>query len=67
MWLRIDEAALALGVSERTLWRWMKQGAPRRKVRGMLYVDPAALTEWKRRSVIPRRLRHARKRLTGLA
>jgi excisionase family DNA binding protein len=50
--LRPREAAKALGVSERTLWAWTKEGdVPHAKIGGTLLYPVAELREWLSRKV----------------
>ena len=45
--LRPQEAAASLGVSERTLRRWMSDaGLPYRRVEGLVLIPRAALERW---------------------
>lgn len=46
-WLRIDEAAVAAGVTERTIIRWVNSGLPARHEDGHWLIDPEALVKWK--------------------
>ncbi len=46
-WLRIDEAAIAAGVSTRTIVRWINSGLRSEMRSGIWYVDPDALTSWR--------------------
>jgi len=46
-WLRIDEAAIAAGVSERTVIRWINTGLRAKREHGHWLVDLDALDQWR--------------------
>jgi hypothetical protein len=43
----VDVAALAFGVHVRTIWRWIKSGAPHLKLGGHVRVDLDAMRHWR--------------------
>lgn len=46
-WLKIDEAAVAAGVSTRTIVRWINSGLRAEMRAGVWYIDPEALMSWR--------------------
>lgn len=46
-WLKIDEAAIAAGVSTRTIIRWINTGLPAERHDGHWVIDLATLDTWR--------------------
>lgn len=46
-WLRTDEAAIAVGVSERTIYRWINTGLPAQQIDNAWHVDADTLRQWR--------------------
>ena len=47
MWLRIDEAAVAMGVSARTVRRWIAAGMPHRRTPSGVRIHSDTLQHWR--------------------
>jgi excisionase family DNA binding protein len=53
-WLRVDEAAAAMGVSRRTIYRWISQGLPHRVTTTGIRIHVTTLVTRQRRARLTR-------------
>lgn len=56
MKLDIRSAAIGMGVSVRTLMRYIADGAPHQKRNGRILIDPDEVLTWRAKRVIAKRL-----------
>ncbi len=48
--LSVGELAADLGFAHVTIYQWIRQGVPHRKIRGRLFFDAAEVAEWMKRT-----------------